>query len=383
MKVRNLLLGSAAAMLAGGASTAQAADTAGLAVVTMATAAAYVELCNSTKGLVLRGWCITPTGKVSFDTKYGSSIDWDTDPWNASWSYDGWDNFNIASTASILAYTTGTDRRVTIGFPLGTSSTPSQTASNTFISISQLGMPTFAALRYDRDGVTVAHDFGDLDVNFRVGEPGTLAFKEDVWNTNGPWPDWRIGIGHTVAEGFTAEIHGGQRDNAAFGAWYTFGARAEIKFEVGPATIGARFDYDRVEPFSVAAVMNGFGARVGIKVDMDPVTFEVIGYVSQNYDPYGVYKYVEEEFGTYFAIRTILGAELMEGVMATLTTNFAQGPDAPFDRTLTFVGKLEWKPAAASPLTAAVTFTHERMLGGPGFNLSANRIGFEVAAQFN
>lgn len=384
MKVRNLLLGSAAALLAGGANSAQAADPAGLAVVTMATAAAYVESCNSTKGLVLRGWCITPTGKVSFTTEYGASLDWDTDPWNTTWGYDGFDGFNVASTASILAYTTGTDRRVTIAFPLGTSTTPSQSETNTYISISQLGMPSFAAIRYDRDGVTFAHDFGDIDVNFRIAEPGDVAYTETVWNDNGPTPDWRFGINVPgLAGGLTAQIHGGQRDNTSFGAWYTFGARAEIKFDAGPAAIAARFDFDRVEPFSVTAVMNGFGARVGAKFDMGPATFELIGYVSRNYDPYGVYKYGEEEAGTYLALRTIIGVELMEGLMATLTTNLAQGADAPADRTLTFVSKLEWKPSSASPLTAAVTFTHERQIGGPGFTLSANRIGFELAAQFN
>ena len=76
MKLRTLLLGSTAAIFASGAATtASAADAAGLVVATMQEHNHnFVPICAGDDGFQLKGLCIEPIGQIRWEATWGNTI---------------------------------------------------------------------------------------------------------------------------------------------------------------------------------------------------------------------------------------------------------------------------------------------------------------------
>ncbi|MGD9739600.1 MAG: hypothetical protein AB7O56_13900 [Bauldia sp.] len=304
MRLRQLLLGSAAALFAGGvASTAQAADPQGLVVTTMAN---YVEQCNNGNGWTKGDWCITLSGAAEATFEFGQEIYYSAPRSGSAPTGGYWDGTNfvvigeigpgpfpadsrgtgtnapgdawvggVDNTATLFMMTDPLDydygwsfrvvvTRQTEHGPL-TITLPIQTGADE--------TPTRASVRvgawtFDTRGVTWAPSLGPATLNVQVFNPegrGSIGWTVPNYLPIGNYsmPDIALGICFgtctgTLASGdfnFRANVNVGQR--TLDGNWgdtgddpdndfYTIGGDVQANARFGNFGINGQFEFDRV-----------------------------------------------------------------------------------------------------------------------------------------
>lgn len=386
MKLRKLLIGSTAALFAGGvAQTAQAADPAGLVVTSMAN---YVEQCNSGKGFAKGDWCLTFTGKVEWGVTFGNTLDYGDDPWDAdvdnqTWELSAgsisWSGFSAPTSSVLLTVSRPTDAgTLTLRLPIygSTSGTPDLTIGN---------------WRFNSNGVRYQNSFGAAQLTLTLQNPGTLGWNDPRGSTNdddwnGPWPDFQAEVGFDA--GFADLDFGfnvGQRTNDMDGfEFVTFGGYAQAEIGVGDlGTLTLRGDFDRVNAQGDGDGMpvSAYGFRADFDADIgDRLTLNTAFGWSRNYGYYG-FKYDEHELGTYLFAEVGVTVDVSDALALAMTAGFTRGPDAPEDRVLDLQAKLTFTPSSASPLYVGVEVNHERQLGVMN-DLQATNVKLTVGATF-
>lgn len=375
MRLRKLLLGSTAAIFAGGvATTAQAADPQGLVVTTMAQ---YVEQCNDGDGWRKGDWCITISGDIGFEFTYGTTIQYSTDPWEAFLEYEGeetpetdenkWGNFDDDDIDVLLTATRETEHGdLTIRIPLVGTAT---------------GQPdlTIGPWRFNSNGVRFQQSFGAAQITVTVQNPGTLGWTDPRFDDDtdgdyfdedqellGPWPDVQIELGFDseFAE-LDFGVNVGRRGGPFGDPFLTWGGYAQAEAGLGFGDLTVRFDWDKVNAHGdgTAEPVYAFGLRADLDIEVgDRVTIAPAFGWSKNYGYYG-YKYDEHELGTYYFVELDVDVELSDLIELGLLAAFTAGPDRPEDRVLDLQAQLTFTPASASPLEIELTLDHERQLG--------------------
>ena len=190
MRLRKLLLGSAAAVMAAGAASvpAKAADVNGM----VTTVANYLASCSGGNGIQFTAWCFYFYGEVEASTQFGYTMDWgrDTAAGAATLDVIDWGGFDLDGKLSLTATReTANGKVITVRMPIYngdslrldiekpggyrlrfTSSSvelrlPTNFATFTFA----IGDPDNAVLLWPELDVTVAMTFGNWDFTVHGG----------------------------------------------------------------------------------------------------------------------------------------------------------------------------------------------------------------------
>ena len=250
MRLRKLLLGSAAAVMVAGAASvpAKAADVNGL-VVTMAN---YLESCSNGNGIQFTDWCFHFSGQSKFTTTFGSRLIYGAAPGSAVETPEGtpapWSQFNLSNTLGLTATReTPNGKTITFKVPIvgggATSLAISRAGAYTLTftgSSVTLALPTDVAtftMKLSESGyagwwpdfdLTAAATFG----NFKVTATGNIGQDDADVNGNAVAPYWNPSAGLDLAysDGFDfgvgfdwARVDNGGTGNA-FGVHATAGA---------------------------------------------------------------------------------------------------------------------------------------------------------------
>lgn len=443
MKLRTLLLGSTAALFAGGvATTASAADATGLVVATMQSTANYVVSCSRNRGFELSGLCIRPIGQIRWEATWGNTIT---------------RSFRMLPNPATGedAHPTGVDEPTTV-----TAGTPDLTFfPPTFVG--QFGIIVTAgdlsftlpiwnsgftgdddfefALEYGifellNNGLNISPSFGDVDVVLRLRESdagtGGVGWRDQArgddvgagtnvrnWMGVPGFPDMELDLDFGD---WDMALNVGQRQLrpvADRGMVVTYVGPAifttvggELNFEFGVGdnfTILGGADFDRapiVTAFGVVAGGQGaqgndtitytpgfaWGANLGFEVEMGPLTTGLRVDYGRNFGGYTGYQYQLQPTGNYWRID--FDAEVEMGpVTATTTvvwtdgaqTGYADGLGPNADRVLAINNDLEIELPNVDNVTLAFGLDHERQGFPWGFHLWTGTAEIEWEPQDN
>lgn len=282
MRLRKLLLGSAAAMFVVGASTgaAKAADPVNGLVVTMAE---YLESCSGGNGIQFSTWCFYFNGSSTFTSKVGYVIDFGTTPGTATVEdVNGapagtafpWTGFDLSNKLALTATRDwGDDKTITIKVPIVGTGTTS-------LAISRAGGATWT---FTSSSVSVFLPTSLADFTFVVAEGGAHPF----------WPDLDATAAFTFGD-FTVTAHGGvgfddaDLNGGAVAIYFEPEADLKVAGAFGAVSFDVTGYFRRVQN---AGLVNAFGVVGNVSATFGAVTANAgVGYGVEN-DFSGHYNY--------------------------------------------------------------------------------------------
>lgn len=397
MKLRKLLLGSTAALFAGGAvSTAQAADTNGLLV---AAAATPVNSCNNGNGWSKGTWCLTFSGGATYTTRYGYDIDW---------SYGALPSMN----PNIDVPTEITEPGIfnTDLHALSVSLSLLVTRANVRIGIPIVGGSSSFSVgpwTLNGSGLTYRPDLGDVTLALMLREAGGLGWNDRLRDDNSParfeWgavpgvPDF--GYTATFGAGFgeiTIGANAGLRmfDNLTaapppgasyastnFGPnqFWTFGLDFGVEIPLGNWTFTGNAMLDRISvPYGYVIVAGddndtvnwdldyAYGFTGELEGDLGPLELTLNGGIGYNSGRYTGYNYFYETYGRYFNVGAEIGFDIGDATGVGFEVGYNGGPNplGQNDRVLTVGANVTHEVNDNLDLRWGVDYERQMIAGG-------------------
>jgi hypothetical protein len=419
--LKTLLLGSTAAIFAGGAATtASAADATGLVVATMQNQANYVEYCGGDDGFMLKGLCIEPIGQIRWEATWGTSI---TRTFrmlpNPAADENGHPNVDEPTTVTLGTFDP-TFFPPTFSGQFGIIVSAGDLEFTLPIWVNGFsGTEDFEfALEYGifellNNGLNISPTFGDVDVVLRLRETDNLGWRDAARGDTGADNNVRNWIGVPGFPDMELDLDFGDWDvafnvgqrqlrgapvamavtNNAGSPFTTFGGELNFEFDVGDNfTILGGADFDRAPIVTAFTVVAGdpapgndmitydpgiaWGANLGFEVEMGALTTGLRIDYGRNFGGYTGYQYQLQPNGNYWRID--FDAEVEIGP-ATFTTEviWTDGPQLGYDdglgpnadRVLAINNDLEIELANVDNVTLAFGLDHERQGFPWGFHL--------------
>lgn len=364
MRLRKLLLGSAAAMFVVGASTgaAKAADPMNGLVVTMAE---YLESCSSGNGIQFSVWCFKFSGSSVFSTEIGYEIDYGTGPvGNTIVPVGGtfpWSGFSLTNKLALTATREfGDDKTITVKIPIVGSGTTS-------LSISKAGGATWTFTASD---ITVEVPTNFADFTFVVAEGGAHPFLPDLDAT----ADFDF-------SNFSVSISGGvgfdDEDVNGFASPLFFNPSADLEVGYDGDTFGFDFGAHWARVYN-AGVRNAYGIDGEVSASFGMFSMNLGGSYGINDDFSGNYNYSDILVGDrLFSVWG--GAEVEWNDAHTTSLDVVWAGSLLWDQDTTVEVDLEHEWTVGDGFSVTGSVGYMRAYDGFGTPLNAFRAGVELS----
>ena len=379
MRLRKLLLGSAAAVMAVGSASgsAQAADPmSGLVTAT----ANYLESCSSGKGIQFTDWCFRFSGSATATYEFGWELDYGTSPymvtketvngdpyaWPPIVGLYPWDSSLSVKLGLTATRETPNGKTITVKVPISGS-------GSTSLAISRPGGYTWT---FTSSSITLKVPSNIATFTFRV-ESGPLAPFWPNFRTTVNWSGGNVDVKLVGQIGF---------DTFNDGA-YELAPEVdlEVGFDLGAVEVDLAARYDKVEVVGIVGGVSAYAVGAGMSAEMGnaDVTVGVVyardsnQWTSYNYSPAG-----GSTAGYYFRAFSDGVFTWNSNHRTTFKVAYNYGPVA-FDGQLEFGVAHRIRPYGSSVLSITPALTYERAYTAAGTPIGAFSAKLTISVPIN